>query len=88
MSRSIPAAERRLALLRAQAADLVRRKVALTCNGRLGCSALAKMRPTYSNNVHCRRLSGESGMVTSLNRPGGNATGVNLFGLRVITETA
>ena len=66
--------------LPALAADLVRRQVAvIAATGDPGGARRQSRQPRRFRSSSLRRRPGQAGLVASLNRPGGNMTGVNLF---------
>jgi putative tryptophan/tyrosine transport system substrate-binding protein len=75
-------------LLREQADDLVRRNVALIVAS--GGLVVAKAAKNATRTIPILFIGGgypvDEGLVTSLNRPGGNATGVNLSASELITK--
>ena len=66
--------------LPALAADLVRRQVAvIVATGHPGGARGQGRDHDDSDRLHHRQRSGQAGLVASLNRPGGNVTGVTSF---------
>jgi putative ABC transport system substrate-binding protein len=75
-------------LLREQADDLVRRNVTLIVAS--GGLVVARAAKNATQTIPILFIGGgypvDEGLVTSLNRPGGNATGVNLYASELITK--
>jgi ABC-type uncharacterized transport system substrate-binding protein len=75
-------------LLREQAADLARRQVTLIVA--TGGLVVARAAKNATNTIPVLFIGGgypvDEGLVSSLNRPGGNATGVNLYASELIPK--